>query len=140
MKLQEVDKKIVIQKAMELVALAQKSLKMTMNLAEELASPLPAVYFSLLKLKLDEGIEIKRVGFGLKEDFETIKKHQALTHPNYSFKHAKSFNYKRMLLIDNTKLLFADDTSGRTFFYTENSTEVAKFFRYFDEEFGTHYA
>ena len=103
-----------------------------MNAAEEIEHPLPREYFLLLHKKMNEGILIQRVVFGNKKDLYKIKDRIEVNHPYYKFISIGNRNYKRMLLIDDSKLLFSKKEKMRNrYFYTENKKLVADYKKYF---------
>lgn len=103
-----------------------------MNAAEEIEHPLPREYFSLLHKKMDAGILIQRVGFGNKKDFHRVKERVEIKHPCYEFHRIERGNYKRMLLVDDSKLLFAvKEKTNNRYFYTEDKELVGYYEKYF---------
>lgn len=109
---------------------AKTSIFATMDLAEELARPLPEEYFSLLAKKNKEGVRLQRVAFGTPEGFQEFLK----LHPDqasYSLLTA-SRDYRRMLLVDDIVLMYAVDVKGSIkFFQTSSLTVVKEFKGYF---------
>jgi hypothetical protein len=128
----EIESKKIVETAMGLVTSAKQNVQMTMQAKEEMTSPLPSQYFLLLKSKMDEGIHIERTGFGSEEEFEQLGEQVLFAHQNYSFRCVDDANYKRMLLIDGSKLMFAkSDESGRHVYYTEDPEAVSEYKEYF---------
>ncbi len=122
----------ILATAMRLVRSAWKTIRATMNAAEEIEHPLPQKYFLLLQKKMDSGILIRRLGFGSKKDFSRINDRIEISHPYYQFHRAKSRNYMRMLLIDDSKLMFAMKEKKRNrYFYTEDKKLVGYYTKYF---------
>ncbi len=128
----------ILTTAMRLVRSAQKTIRATMNAAEEIKSPLPRKYFLLLQRKMDSGILIRRLGFGSEKDFSRINDRIKFFHHYYQFHRTKSRNYMRMLLVDDSKLLFAvrEKTYNR-YFYTENKKLVGYYKKYFQSYWKT---
>lgn len=128
----EVDASDILQTAMRLVQSAQKTIRATMNMAEEIQHPLPQEYFLLLQRKMDAGVLIQRIGFGTEEDFRLLKDRIEMDHSCYAFHHARSQEYRRMLLVDDTKLLLAKrDEGSNHYFYTEDEKTVEYYKKYF---------
>ncbi|MDP3948680.1 MAG: hypothetical protein Q8Q17_01885 [bacterium] len=122
----------ILKTAMRLIRSARKTIRATMNAAEEIEHPLPREYFLLLPKKMAAGILVQRVGFGNKKDFSSIKDRIEINHPYYKFHRIGKRNYKRMLLIDNSKLLFAKKEKGHNrYFYTEDKKLVGYYKKYF---------
>lgn len=133
---EEVDASCILPKAMSVVRSARKEILVTMDLAEEIERPLPSGYFLLLQKKLTEGVTVKRLAFGGSSDFEIFTHRYNIIHENYSCILAKTKNYKRMLLVDQSQLLFALNRGGkRRFYYTEDTQYIKKFIKYFQKEF-----
>ena len=131
---QEVDSTHIVALAMSLVRTARHEILATMNLVEELSSPLPREYFFLLQEKIQQGIILKRLAFGNPEEFERFQKQQ-WTHERYQLRRATTMNYKRMLLIDQTTLLFALSSGGiRKFYYSTALEDCTTFHAYFFTE------
>lgn len=132
---EEIDKSDIFQRAMSIVKTAKQEILATMDLAEEIEKPLPLEYFSLLKKKIAIGVKVIRLAFGHMDDFETFNQKHRIKNKNYECILAKSKNYKRMLLVDYKKLLFAvDNKNKRRFFYTTDLQYIQKFSQYFHKE------
>lgn len=126
----------ILQKVMGIVRSAQQEILATMDLSEELEKPLPLEYFSLLNRKMREEVVVKRLAFGTETEFETFNRRHDIKNENYECVLAKSKNYKRMLLIDQKYLFFAEETeNGRNFSFTTKKECIKKFFDYFSCEF-----
>lgn len=96
--------KVVLLTAMRLLRSAQKEIVTTMDVDEELRSPLPHAYHRLIARKVGEGIVVKRFGFGSKQSFAKLTK----KYTGIRFIYAGSMrNYQRMLVVDRKKALFA---------------------------------
>lgn len=112
---------------------AKREIVATMLLREERENPLPNSYHTLLKKKLKEGIRIKRLGFGTKEDYNKIVKKIGVSKGNYLFKYIKEKNrYQRLIIIDQKKLFFG--TNG-LFFQSDYGPLIKVFLDYFTENF-----
>lgn len=130
----EIDKSDILQKAMSIIGLAKHEILATMDLAEEVKKPLPLEYFSLLRRKIETGVKVTRLAFGSIADFRIFSQKHNITDENYECILVKSRNYKRMLLIDGKKLLFAvDDDGKRRFFYSTDPERIKEYFQYFDK-------
>ncbi len=128
----EVGASEILQTAICLVHSARKTIRVTMNAAEEIEHPLPHEYFLLLQKKMDAEVLIQRIGFGAEEDFRPIKNRVEIDHAYYEFHHAKSQEYRRMLLVDDQKLLLAKrDEGSNHYFYTEDEETVEYYKKYF---------
>lgn len=134
----EIDRLDIFQNAVCIIKLAKQEILATMDLAEEIEKPLPPEYFSLLQRKIETGVKVIRLAFGSVTDFEIFNQKYNITDKNYKCVLVKSENYKRMLLVDSKKLLFAiDNRNERRFFYSEDPQYIRKFFRYFHGELKT---
>ena len=128
----EVDASEILKTAMRLIQSARKTIRATMNAAEEIEHPLPREYFLLLHKKMGVGILVQRVGFGNKKDFSSIKDKVEINHPYYEFHRTEKRNYMRMLLVDDSKLLFAmKEKINNRYFYTEDKKSVEYYKKYF---------
>lgn len=108
---------------------AQEEILATMDLAEELAKPLPEEYFSLLKDSASKGIRITRVAFGSFADFQKFLTNHA-DQAQYSVLSGSS-DYRRMLLVDNSILMYASGVKEKRFFHTGDPEVIQKFKDYF---------
>jgi hypothetical protein len=92
-----INKKSAVQNAMRLVRGSAKSIYMTMDMQEEIDSPLPKTYHDLIEQKAKRGIQIHRYMYGKKTIFNKMMK---------LYKGVKIYyggtlnNYQRMLIID----------------------------------------
>lgn len=122
----------IIGVAMSLVSSAAQEITATMDLEEEIRSPLSVEYFSLLKKKAHEGITVTRLAFGTKSDFTIFMNRLEKLPANYKCIHTDSTDYRRMLLVDNSKMLFAlEESNGRKYFFTEDVSSISTFTKYF---------
>ena len=132
--LEEVPPKLIFSKAISILRNARHEIFATMDLAEELSSPLPQEYFFLLKRKAGQKVKIHRLAFGTQKDWRAfLASHKGdFTSPNYQSRQAPLRGYQRMLLVDDTRLLFAHETEqGRRYFYTTNREWIGYFSDYF---------
>ncbi len=105
---------------------ATSSVQMTMNLAEEIATPLPHRYHALLKDKLDKGVQITRVGFGTNGDFQIVQGRHDFSSSDFRFVHyPRTSEYQRMIMIDGRRIFFRTPDG----FYTTGNPEVIKRFQ-----------
>lgn len=132
--LKEIEQSNILQKAISIVISAKKELLVTMDLAEEIESPLSSEYFFLLNKKMEQGVKITRVVFGTKDDFKRFNKKHNIINKNYKCVLAKNKNYQRMLLVDRQKILFAiDKNNEKQFFYTVDPQHIKIFLKYFEK-------
>lgn len=118
----------IVHAVMGTVGKAISEIKMTMDLAEEISQPLPEAYHQLLLAKLDDGVQISRVGFGTKEDFQMISQLHGFNSPNFKFAHNPNLQeYQRMILVDNNTLFFRHNN---VFHRTTDVELIAKFQSY----------
>lgn len=111
---------------------AKKEILATLEVTEEIRSPLPKSYFLLLSKKKKEGLKINRVVFGSKKVYYTYLKDHKLKKIPFNGKHTVSKNYKRMIMIDGAKLFFSRKISGKNkFYFTVNPIIVQDYKRYF---------
>ncbi len=129
---QEVAASEVLHFAMSMVRNAQYEILATMNLAEELASPLPREYFFLLQEKIKHGVTLKRMAFGTEKKFEEFQRWQSWTHTRYQLRRAATTNYRRILIIDQSYILFAVEKKDRKFYYSEIPDLIKETLHYFD--------
>lgn len=109
----------------------------TMDLAEEVATPLSADYHQTVADKIKAGIKVYRLGFGTQKDFLEITRRYSMypsDNPNYRFQRIGDTNaYQRMNLIDDN--LFFKTDSG--FYFSQNAEVIAAFTTYFYNHFLT---
>ena len=114
----------IIHKVIRDIATAKIEILATMHFAEEQQNPLPLAYFYFLKLKMDQGIKIKRLVFGQ----ITLP----TAHKNHQEKICKT--YRRMILIDR-KILFYKKNGN--FYSSKDPQLIKKYLTYFQKEWGT---
>lgn len=118
----------IIRTVMSTVMTATSSIVMTMNIPEELNSPLPTDYHLLLSQKLEEDIEITRIGFGTEQEFLKVAQTHSFPLGKFTFKHNPDLEeYQRMILIDGAVLFFRHDT---IFFRSTDPTLIEQFQQY----------
>ncbi|MCX6793561.1 MAG: hypothetical protein NTY06_00465 [Candidatus Gottesmanbacteria bacterium] len=109
----QVSQEAILLTAMRLFRSAHKEVITTMDMDEEMQSPLPPAYHRLVASKAGKGIVVRRFGFGSKRAFTTLAKHYA----GIQFVYAGTKNtYQRMLVVDRKRAMFG---LGGTIFYTE---------------------
>lgn len=116
-------------KVMSEISSAEKEILATMDITEEQNSPLPPEYFLLLKKKSEEGVNIKRVIFGSKQQYDIFVQEMNDKKLFFTGKYTKSKEYKRMILIDGAKLFFRKD--GK-FYFTTNKRYIEEYKKYFN--------
>ncbi|MBI5644795.1 hypothetical protein HY970_01730 [Candidatus Kaiserbacteria bacterium] len=130
----EIEQSDVLETAMRLVRDAHSTIQMTMQAIEEIERPLPPEYFALLERKMNEGVKVTRIGFGRAEDFERIFSRVHIQHPNYLFHRTDQTDYRRMLLIDGSQLLFVrKDDTGRHIYLSDEREDLERYTRYFSD-------
>lgn len=130
---EQVDKNNILKIVRKNVNKAKKEILVTMLIAEELDNPLPLSYFTLLKKKVNEGVFLRRLGFGRKEDYNKIKEKNKLESNNYEFRYiVKEFEYQRLIIIDGKKLFFGTDG---LYFTSTYKPFVKVFLKYFNYNF-----
>ncbi|MCL5113910.1 MAG: hypothetical protein M1372_01945 [Patescibacteria group bacterium] len=133
MLLEQVDKNNILKIVRKNVNKAKKEILVTMLIAEELDNPLPLSYFTLLKKKVNEGVFLRRLGFGRKEDYNKIKEKNKLESNNCEFRYiVKEFEYQRLIIIDRKKLFFGIDG---LYFASTCEPFVEVFLKYFNYNF-----
>ena len=129
----EIEPAKILETAMDLIGLATSSVRITMQASEELANPLPPNYFALLEDTLTRGVRVIRIGFGTEGGFEPLHGRVHIPHPSYTFHRTDATDYRRMILADDSKLMFIkNDTHGRHIFYTEDSDLIRDYKEYFE--------
>ena len=130
--LQEIPLDEALGTAMNMVSSARASIRMTMRATEETENPIPDAYFELLRQRIEEGVHVTRIGFGSQKEFLLLEHRVKSDAPNYAFYRTDESDYRRMLLVDGARLLFAKDTDiGRQVFYTEDSEIIRAYEQYF---------
>lgn len=131
--LSEIDSQNILKTAMAMVRSARSTIRMTMEAREELESPIPEPYFALLREKMEAGVMVTRVGFGDEKDFEELASRVRIDSPQYAFVKTRSDDYRRMLLVDDRKLLYSrTDATGKHVFYSEDSAHISEYVHYFE--------
>lgn len=119
----------IVEKVMAALAVAQKSVRATMLLSEELSQPLPVAYFALLESLLQRGVVIHRQAFGTPEELEKFAwKDPCKDYPQYHVKLQEVKPYRRMILIDGKKLFYKEDG---VFHFSEAPEVISELFQYF---------
>lgn len=133
--IQNIPEKKVLSTALQLVKRAKKSLFLTMIMKEEIQI-LSDPYMKLLRQKAQDGIGIKRIGFGTRKDYiiamQQLKQYSLDQY--IQFKHIFSLSKaQRMLIVDEKEMIFAVYTNktDKLVFYTRYKTLVGVFVNYF---------
>lgn len=133
MLLEQVDKKNILKIVKKDINRTRKEIFATMLLREELKNPLPVSYFNLLKKKVNEGVFLKRLGFGTKEDYNKIKERHKFNSNNYKFRYITcEFKYQRLIIIDRKKLFFGIE---ELYFISKHRPLIKVFLNYFLDNF-----
>jgi hypothetical protein len=128
----EIKKTNIRNKVITSVRNSKKEILTTMEITEEINSPLPKRYFLLLNKKKDSGVKIKRIVFGPKNIYHSYLKNLGSKNVPFVGKRISSKNYKRMILIDGKKLFFRKENGRkRTFYYTTSEKIINKYLSYF---------
>lgn len=131
--MREISQTEVLAIAKNMVASATASIRMTMQATEEAEDPIPSEYFELLERKMREGVHVTRIGFGSVSQFASLASSVLGRALNYKFIRTDSPDYHRMLLVDETRLIFAIPDGGkRRVFYAENEDVVGRYGKYFE--------
>ena len=108
---EEIKKNEVLKTALKLIGESQKTINMTMNMADELTNPLPAIYHRKLLKLIQKNIKIDRIVFGPKKLFKKITD----KYPEINIKYGGDLNkYQRFLIIDKKMGIFS--LNGHVFF------------------------
>lgn len=130
---EQIDKKDILREVKENLGKAKKEILTTMLLQEELGNPLPLSYFSLLKKKVGEGIFLRRLGFGTKEDYNKVSNKSLIYKKNYIFRFIGSeLDYQRLIIIDRKKIFFGIDS---LYFTSMHKPSIKVFIDYFFDYF-----
>lgn len=133
---QEISEKNILKKAMSLVSSARKDIRVTMDLSQELNQPLSPEYFRLLEYKLNQKVSVKRVAFGTQDEFDKFLHRHPVSGPDYHCVLSKTQEYFRMLMVDDTQLLFLLRTpQGRKYFFSQNKDDIREYFKYFNNQY-----
>ena len=128
-----VNKKEIIKEVKVNISLAKKEILATMLLEEEINNPLPKSYFNLLRNKVDEGVILKRLGFGKKEEYNKIRNKTLIDKKNYIFRFTtRGQDYQRLIIIDRKKIFFGRDG---VFFKSKYQPLIKVFLKYFLDRF-----
>jgi len=131
--IKSINKKKIVGSVRKEVKKAKKEIIATMLLSEEIKNPLPKSYHKLLQKKVQQGILVKRLGFGTKEEYNQINFMYKFNSKNYIFKYETGINYYQRLIIIDGKLLFfgIDDM----FFQSSYRGLIKAFLSYFSSVF-----
>lgn len=113
-----IQKKQLIDKAVELVTASNKYLLVTMLLSKE-ESKNPPRYRTALSEALNRGISVERVCFGTKRDLSTFSKSFDVRVKVYLVKNRSA--YQRLIISDGLEMLFK---LGDQFYYSRNKLIV----------------
>lgn len=131
--LKEIKKENIRDAVMSQIRKAKKEILATMDIAEELNNPLPIKYFSLLHKKHKEGIKIERIIFGSTKQYKYLLNEVIDKNLFFIGKHTKSKNYKRMIMIDETKLFFKKQVKDKVkFYFTTDIKQIKEYKKYFN--------
>jgi len=101
---EEVPKEKIIETALNLINKSKKSINMTMDMSDEINSPLPKQYYKQLRFNLKRGIKINRYVYGSKKLIKKIKN----LYPEIKIHFGgKIILYQRMLIIDKRLGIFS---------------------------------
>lgn len=125
----------VVDYGFKLVKKAKKSLYLTMIMKDELVST-PPEYLTLLKQKITQGLQIKRIGFGNKKDYHRSIEQIGYKHvpDNFIFRYCNNINLaQRLLISDEKEMLFAvyKNKHQKAVFYTRSKPIIKGFLNYF---------
>jgi hypothetical protein len=128
----EIDVAEVQKTARQMVDSAHKSVCVTMSASEELSHPLPRDYFLLLEEKMRQGVTVERVVFGTPEAFASLDIGITVSRTGYTVSLRPPEQYRRMLLVDDAQLMFAEDSAdGRHFYATIDERVIDEFRKFF---------
>lgn len=132
--IQEIKKEDIVKKVMQEIRKTKEEIFMTMDVAEELSLPLPTKYFSLLKEKYNQGVKIRRIIFGYTKQYKQFLKEVKKKNLFFIGRHTKSKNYKRMIMIDGTRLFFRKKFEGKSkFYFTTDDKYIKDYKKYFNK-------
>ncbi len=120
-----------------LVKKAKSNLRLTMIIADELSTTSPE-YLKLLKRKIAQGLDIKRIGFGPKNQCLKAYKQLTVARNNFAFKCNPDMKLvQRLLIVDEKEMLFAvyQSKSEKSVFYTQSKPIIKGFANFFDDVF-----
>lgn len=128
-----INKREILKEVNKSVSLAREEILATMLLKEELKNPLPVFYFNLLRNKVNEGISLKRLGFGTKEEYNKVSNKILGDRKSYIFRFTtKELDYQRLIIIDRKKMFFGIDG---LYFVSMYKPLIRVFADYFDRNF-----
>jgi hypothetical protein len=133
--LKEIKKEDIVKKVMSEIGKAKKEILATMDVDEELGFFLPTKYYFLLRRKYEQGVRIKRIIFGSVKQYKYFIKEVKKKELFFIGKHTKSKNYKRMIMIDETKLFFRKKIKGKEKFYFTADTKYIKDYKNYFNKF-----
>lgn len=107
----QIQKDKIIKKALSLLKRAKERIDTTMDLKEELISPLPMAYHENLAKLSKREVVVSRYTYGGRKNYEKMKKMYPTINTYYM---GKMELYQRMLIIDESFGLFA--LSGNVYF------------------------
>ena len=121
--------------AKKMVKRADKSLLVTMLMAEELKSPLPKSYHDLiLKKTRKDHVLVNRIGFGKESEFKKLSKIFDYKSKLFNFFYLKNIKlYQRMLIRDKKEAIFALNLNKnkKVYFYSNYQPLVESLVAYF---------
>lgn len=107
--IKRVAKNKIVEEVTASILMAEREIFATMLLSEEIRDPLPKSYHELLIKRTKEGIVLKRLGFGTKEEYNQIKKRYTFK-KNYNFSVCTNVKkYQRMIVVDKKTLYFGSN-------------------------------
>ncbi|MEK7601852.1 MAG: hypothetical protein AAB480_04960 [Patescibacteria group bacterium] len=122
-----------IETAQRLQNEAERSIYLTMEANEEKEHSLPKQYYENLRKVMDKGVKVTRIGFGTTQEFETLRDRVYIEHPNYMFHQTSATDYERMVLVDDSRLMFlVDDGKTKRRYYSTDPARIAKYKKYFE--------
>ncbi len=114
-------------------------MKVTMQAGEEMRNPVRAEYYGLLEKKMEEGVQIIRVGFGSPAEFTVLMAQRPYIHshhPNYTFRRVNNVGYQRMLMVDDSRMMFrVYEQDIPRVYYTEDEETIRQYL----DSFSTHF-
>jgi len=131
--IESINKKNIVRCVGKEVKKAKKEIFATMLLSEEIKNPLPNSYHALLQKKVQQGVLVKRLGFGTKEEYNQISFMYKFNSKNYIFKYETDINYYQRLIIIDGKLLFFGVEN--MFFQSSYKQLIEAFLSYFSSVF-----
>lgn len=120
----------VLECAIGLIQGARTSIIVTMDVDEELLSPLSGTYRDLITKQYQNGLIVMRYGFGSNQSFTTLA-----TRTKIPFVYAGRFGYQRMLIVDRERGLFR---LGNTVYRTEYEPLASSLVKYAESVYNRH--